>query len=153
MGTNIQSVYLRLFSDGTAECHAVKFRRDDEDAVKEKHLQPQEFAEAKALLGQPGLRQVKGRYEFPRMVIDSWMEWDMRIRNSASVRHVTISFAHLANHVTYPPALGRLGCLILKVRHDVYGDGTDYYRQACGDSQPIDAEITIPDWTRLAAPR
>jgi len=121
-------VYLRLFSDGTAECHAIG---NEKDAVKMKHLPPKEFAEVETLLNQPALRDVNGRYELPRMVFDSWMEWDLRIGDPSRLQNVTVSFAGSAGHRRYPDALGRLGCLVVKLRNEVYGDNTDYYQPAC----------------------
>ncbi len=129
IGKKIPSVYLRLFSDGTAECHTMN--SGEKDAVKIKHLQPKEFAEVQTVLNQPGLRDVKGRYELPRMVFDSWMEWDLRIGDSAPLQNVTVSFAGSAGQRGYPDALRRLGCLIVKLRNEVYGDNTDYYQPAC----------------------
>ncbi len=90
--------------------------------------------EMNAVLNEPGLRDVKGRYELGRIVIDSWMEWDIRIDAPRSIRGVTISFAGAPSR--YPDALGRLGCLILAARREVYGDDTDYYRPACVNPSP-----------------
>lgn len=123
-------MYLRLLSDGTAECHAIKFSGNEKDEVKVKHLPPKEFAEAQTVLSQPGLRDVNGRYELARMVVDSWMEWDMRIGDSAPLQNVTVVFAG-SDHRHYPDELGKLGCLIVKLRDEVYGDNIDYYRPAC----------------------
>jgi len=134
VGRKIPSVYLRVFSDGTAECHAKNPSRRDEDATIKKHLSPQEFAEINAVLNGSGLRDVKGRYELGRIAFDSWMEWDIRIDSPQSARSVTVSFAGVPSR--YPDALRRLGCLILAARREVYGDDTNYYRPACVDASP-----------------
>ncbi len=136
VGMKIPSVYLRLFSDGTAECHTVKFTGKEEDTVRKAHLEPREFAEVITVLNQPALRDLKGRYDLPpRMIIDSWMEWDLRIHGSRLVQDVTVTFGPTRQRI-YPEALGKLGCQIVKIREYVYGDRTDYYRPACVNHSP-----------------
>jgi len=130
-GKKIPSIYLRIFSDGTAECHNVKFTGDEKEVVKKERLKPENFSQLKAALEQPGLRDVKGSYGLPRLVLDSWMEWNLRIRTSQFKRVATISFGPAAHKTTYPEALGKLGCQILRTREDVCGDNDDYYRPAC----------------------
>lgn len=131
VGKKIPSVYLRLFSDGTAECHVIKSSGYEKDTVKTKRLQPKEFAEAKAVLDDAGLQDITGRYELPRLVFDSLMEWDLGIHDSDTQQNVTVSFAGPPDQTRYPDALGTLGCLIVRLRGEVYGDNTDYYRPAC----------------------
>jgi hypothetical protein len=136
MGRKTPSLYLRLFSNGTAECHAVKFT-GQEDGVKKEALPPKEFAEITAVLNQPGLQGVKGRYDRPRIVIDSWMEWELRAPGSQPMQDVTISFGHATQRPrTYPKALATVGCQILKIRAELCGDNTDYYRPACVNPSP-----------------
>jgi hypothetical protein len=132
MGRKIPSIYLRLFSDGTAECHAVSFTGDEQETVKKERLSPKEFEKIRVVLNQPGLRDVKGRYDLPRIVFDSWMEWDVTSHDSQLVHDVTVSFGPDDRDLgPFPEALGNLGCQILKIREYVYGDRTDYYRPAC----------------------
>ena len=73
VGKKIRSVYARVFSDGTAECHTEKYW-DEPDDVKRKVLAPDDFERLKALLKQPALLSVKPQYELMAPVIDSWME-------------------------------------------------------------------------------
>jgi len=137
MGRKIPSIYLRLFSDGTAECHTLKFSGQEQDAVKKEHLEPEEFAAVRAILNQPELRGVKSRYDHPRTVVDSWMEWQLRAPDSQLRRDVTISFGPSTQHVgASVEALGNLGCQILKIREYVFGDRTDYYGPACVSHSP-----------------
>jgi hypothetical protein len=130
MGKIIPSLYLRLFSDGAAECHAEKFS-GQEDSVKNQYLPAKEFSEIRAVLNQPGLRDVRGRYERSRMVIDSWNEWELRASDSQLAQDVTISFGSATQLRSYPKALAALGCQIIKIRAELCGDNTDYYRPAC----------------------
>jgi hypothetical protein len=131
VGREIPSLYLRVFSDGLAECHSIKFT-EREDSMKKETLPPRKLAEIRAVLNQPGLRGVEGRYERPRMVFDSWMEWELRAPDSQLTQGVTISFGPATQQFrTYPEALATLGCQILKIRAELCGDKTDYYRPAC----------------------
>jgi hypothetical protein len=73
-----------------------------------------------------------GRYDLPRLVFDSWMEWDLRGSDSQLGQDVTISFGPETQHFhPYPEALRNLACQILQIREQVYGDRTEYYRPAC----------------------
>jgi hypothetical protein len=132
VGMKIPSIYLRLFSDGAAECHTLRFTGQEQDTVRNERLEPKEFAAIRSVLNQPELRSVTGRYEHPRIVVDSWMEWELRAPDSQLRRDVTISFGPASQDLRpYPRALGDLGCHILKIREYVYSDRTDYYRPAC----------------------
>jgi len=136
MGRKIPSLYLRVFSDGSAECHAVRFD-GVEDSVKKGSLPPKEVLDVRTALNQPGLGDVKGRYERPRVVMDSWMEWELRASDSRLMQDVTISFGPPNQEPRpYPEALARLACQILKVREYVCGDRTEYYRPACVNRAP-----------------
>jgi hypothetical protein len=131
VGKKLPSIYLKVFSNGTTECHALKDPKQT-DTVKMQRLSEDGFAELKSALDQPELRGAKGRYEFPRVIIDSWSEWDLTAPGSQLGRDVTISFGGGAQEPRpYPEALAKLGCQIIKIRAAVYGDNTDYYRQAC----------------------
>jgi len=134
IGKKIPSLYLSLFSDGAAECHPVKFA-GQEDSVKKEYLPAKDFSEIRAVLNQSELRDIKGRYERPRIVIDSWMEWELRASDSQLVHDVTISFGPTTQPLrSYPKALAALGCQIIKIRAELCGDNTDYYRPACVNS-------------------
>ena len=109
----------------------IKFT-EREDSIKKETLPPRKVAEIRAVLNQPGLRGVKGRYERPRVVLDSWMEWELRAPDSQLTQDVTISFGPATQQLrTYPEALATVGCQILKIRAELCGDKTDYYRPAC----------------------
>ena len=131
VGRKIPSIYLRLFSDGTAECHALDSTEHEQGTVRKGRLTPNDFEKTKAVLARSGLRDVNGRYDLPRTVIDSWMEWDLRSHDS--LRHdVTVSFGPEARYDRpFPEALRDLACQILTIREYIYGDSTGYYRPAC----------------------
>ncbi len=130
VGRKIRSVYLRVYSDGTAECHTVKYtghETDDRpDIVKQKTLAPGELQSLEAALNNPELLQVQKKYGLMSPVIDSWMEWDIRVphgwhKEKIKVLNFSPASARKKNQ-PYPPALLNLGCLIWKLRNDVFGD-------------------------------
>jgi hypothetical protein len=60
LGKKIPSLYLRVFSDGTAECHTEKFW-EEADVTKTKVLGPGELEELKAIVNRPNLLDVEKR--------------------------------------------------------------------------------------------
>ena len=59
-------------------------------------------------------------------VIDSWMEWDIKVPHGWHKERIKVlSFSPASarkKNQPYPPALLKLGCLIWKLRNDVFGD-------------------------------
>jgi hypothetical protein len=55
MGRKIPSVFLRVFSDGTVECHEVKWTGEETDTIKKKTLDPGELKSLNAVLENPEL--------------------------------------------------------------------------------------------------
>ena len=143
VGRKIRSVYLRVYSDGTAECHTVKYTGDETDdgpdIVKQKTLAPGELQSLEAVLYNPELLQVKKRYGLTHPVVDSWMEWDIKVphgwrKEKIKVLNFSPASARKENQ-PYPPALLKLGCLIWKLRNDGFGDeayGIDDCKRALG---------------------
>jgi len=125
VGKRIRSVYLRVFSNGTAECHTEKYW-DEPDIVKKKVLAPEDFEALRTLLAQPELLSVKHRYERMYPVIDSWMEWNIKILHAGDVQTIEVAgfspAAAKGSDQPYPDVLVKLGCSIWKLRNDVYGD-------------------------------
>lgn len=78
VGRKIRSVYLRVYSDGTAECHTEKYW-DEPDVVKHKTLDPGELQRLQVVLDNPELLHVSRKYGLMALVVDSWMEWDIRV--------------------------------------------------------------------------
>jgi hypothetical protein len=130
VGRKIRSVYLRVYSDGTAECHTVKYTGDatddGPDIVKQKTLAPGDLQNLEAVLQNPELLHVKRKYGLMDWVVDSWMEWDIKVPHGWHVERVKVlNFSPASareKKQPYPSALLKLGCLIWKVRNDVYGD-------------------------------
>jgi hypothetical protein len=135
MGRKIPSVYLRVFSDGTVECHEEKWRGQETNFVKKKRLAPEELKGLKAVLENPELAQVKKRYGLMYWVIDSWMEWDIRLPHhwrTQTIQVLNFSPSSAREKKTpYPDSLVKLGCSILTLRREVYGDNTEYRDVDC----------------------
>jgi hypothetical protein len=125
VGEKIRSVYVRVFSDGSAECHTEKYS-DEPDNVKRKVLAPDDFERLKALLKQPELLSVKPRYGLVAPVIDSWMEWTIKIPHGQNVQTIEVAnfnpTAAKESKKPYPDVLVKLGCSIWMIRSGVYGD-------------------------------
>lgn len=125
VGEKIPSVYLRVFSDRTAECHTLAYSGHELKVAKRKTLKPEEFERLIDLLNDPGLLNVKSRYESPRIIVDSWMEWDIKIQhagNAQKIEVINFSPSWLGLAQPYPDPLLQLGCAVWKIRDDVFGD-------------------------------
>ncbi len=126
MGKKIPSAYLRVFSDGTAECHTEKFTGKEKNLTKTKVLGAGEFEQLKEVISDPEMLDVEKRYERMHFVVDSWMEWDIKVQHQGGVQRIQVaSFSPTSareRNQPYPNALVRLGCSILKIRNGVYGD-------------------------------
>jgi hypothetical protein len=124
MGKRIPSVYLRVFSDGTVECHMQKYTGKEIDSVKRKTLAAQEFETLRAVIENPALSRIKSKYGLMSFVIDSWMEWDIRVAAGSRTRTFEIlNFSPKAareRSQSYPASLVRLGCSIEQLRAEVF---------------------------------
>ena len=137
MGKKIPSLYVRVFSDGTAECHTEKYNKE-KDVAKMKVLSVDEFERLKAAMNEPDLLNVKEKYGLMHFVVDSWMEWDIAVQHASGVQRIKVaSFSPASAREKlqpYPDALVKLGCSILEIRDDVYGDARPYLQYDCPDS-------------------
>jgi hypothetical protein len=133
MGRQIPSVFLRVLSDGSVECHSLRATGPEANVVKKKVLTPGAVQEVKGVVEQSELLDAKRRYERTHPVFDSWMEWDIRIPRTTGTQDIAIAaFASTPlREGHYSIAVARLGCLISKLRDEVYGDEPDYRRREC----------------------
>lgn len=124
-GKKIPSVYLRVLSDGTAECHTQRYWNEP-DILKQKRIPAQEYDALKAILEDRDLPAVKHRYERRYPVIDSWMEWKIKVKHPTGEQTFEVSGfsprSASASGQPYPTVLTKLGCSIWKIRREVYGD-------------------------------
>jgi hypothetical protein len=138
MGRKIPSVFLKVLSDGTVECHSLRSAGPEANVVKTKVLTPDEFHEVKEVIDQSKLLHAERRYELTHPVIDSWMEWHIRIPRAEGEQDIAIAaFASTPlRDDPYPIAVVRLGCTISKLRDEVYGDEPQYRRSECKKISP-----------------
>jgi hypothetical protein len=132
MGRKISSLYLRVFSDGTAECHTGRYTGNEPETIKKKKLTDEELGKLEALINGPELMNVNKRYELMYTVVDSWMEWNIRVpRKDGAQKIQVLNFSPGAareKNQPYPDALVKLGCSIWKFRYEVYGEEHSYLK-------------------------
>jgi hypothetical protein len=124
VGEKIPSIYLKVFSDRIAECHTLAYSGREREVAKKKTLPAGEFERLMAVLDAPELLNVKSRYESTRMIIDSWMEWDVSIQrpgHAQKIEVVNFSPSWFGMAQPYPDALLHLGCSVWKIRDQIYG--------------------------------
>ncbi|MGB6845997.1 MAG: energy transducer TonB [Candidatus Acidiferrales bacterium] len=127
-GQRYPSNYLTVFSDRRAECDTVEWSGQEAHVVKSKILTPEEFEHLTSILSDPELLGIKSRYESRRIILDSWMEWDVGIQRAGDFQKIAIinfsptPYLQRTDIEPYPFALLRLGCFVWKLRDDVYGD-------------------------------
>jgi hypothetical protein len=126
IGLQYKSVFLRVFSDRTAQCRYLRFGVEGEkDREKTKVLALADYESLQRILNAPELLGVNEKYGLVGWVIDSWMTWGISILHPESVQHISVdNFARgavLTPDKPYPTPLTRLGCTIWKLRREVYG--------------------------------
>jgi len=128
VGLKIPSVYLRVFSDGRAECYTVRYTGEEPNVVKKKALTPDELGKLEAILDNQDLLNVNKRYGLVDPVIDSWMEWNIAVPHKIATQKIQVlNFSPGSageKNKPYPDALVKLGCHIWKLRFEIYGDET-----------------------------
>jgi hypothetical protein len=140
IGQRVHSAYLRVYSDGWAECRTLGFTGHEREKVKWKKLARGELQTLEAALDDPELLHMNNQKYGPTgVVIDSWTEWDIKVPYSGQAQRIDVKVDDFALNIeafdiateagrkkmqSYPPALLKLGCLIWKVRNQIYGDET-----------------------------
>jgi hypothetical protein len=121
-------VYLRVFSDGTAEWQSSMLsnsQKTEHLAVK-KTLTQDEFIRIKSAVSEPKLAAVGPRYETRYAIVDTSTEWTIKIQRPGQPQIIQVlefspGLARTMKH-PYPDALVKLGCNIKKLRVDVSGE-------------------------------
>jgi hypothetical protein len=134
VGRQISSTYLKVFADRTVECQTLKFTGNEPNVVKNGRLTQEEFRQMEAVLSDPDLRIAKARYELTHSVMDSWMEWNIRIPRGVGTQVIAIAdFGSTPLRIDgfYPRSVLRLGCMISKVRDKLSSDEPARRRSEC----------------------
>jgi hypothetical protein len=118
-------VYLRVFSDGTAECQSTTHGNSEKGGflTVKKTLTRDEFTRIKSVMAEPKLAALGPKYETRYAIIDTSTEWTIKIQRSGQPQIIQVlefspGLARTMKH-PYPDALVKLGCNIQKVRADV----------------------------------
>jgi hypothetical protein len=121
-------VYLRVFSDKTAECQSSKHsnvEKQELPTIKRK-LTRDEFIRIKSVVSDPKLATLGPKYETRYAIVDSSTEWTIKIQRPGDPQTIRVlefspGLARTTKH-PYPDALVKLGCSIQKLRADVSGE-------------------------------
>ena len=121
-------VYLRVFSDGTAEYQS---RNHSNSEAKEpltimKTLSQNEFFQITSVVRNPKLAKVGPRYERRYAIVDTSTEWTIKIQRPGQPQIIQVlefapGLARIMKH-PYPDALVKLGCNIENLRDQVSGE-------------------------------
>lgn len=118
-------VYLRVFSNGTAEWQSRSSENKDQCSTRTA-LTKEQFQRIKSVVGDPKLAHLGPRYETRYAIVDSWTEWKIQVhqaRQSLVIQVLEFSpgLAKAMKH-PYPDALVKLGCTVESTRAEVSGE-------------------------------
>jgi hypothetical protein len=122
-------LYLRVFSDGSAECQAsTPSARVKDQPTTTKPLAKDEFSRIKSIVDDQKLAGLAPKYETKYAAVDSWTEWKIEIHGSGRMQIIQVlefspSLAKTMKH-PYPEALVELGCSVEKARAELTGETT-----------------------------
>ena len=121
-GGDNRYVYLRVLSDGTAECEPVRH----EVPIIKKTLSPTQFTRIKAVLSQRNVARLGDKYETNFATVDDGSYWTIEIQRPIQPQFIRVvgftpGLAKILKH-PYPGGLVTLGCSIEKLRTVVTGE-------------------------------
>jgi hypothetical protein len=132
MANEVTYVYLRVFSDGTAECQSSRHSNSEnrELLTVKKTLTQDEFTRIKSVMVEPKLAAVGPKYETRYAIIDTSTAWTIKIQRSGQPQIIQViefspGLARTMKH-PYPDALVKLGCNIQKIRADVASESNTF---------------------------
>ena len=120
-------LYLKVLSDGAAECQIAKrktgdmrFEKAEIKSIK-RSLSASELEQLKALLAQNGISRLESTYKQRiAVMLDAGTAWDIRVPRTNQTQEIhVVAFAPdaaAAQKKPYPTALLTLGCIIEKLR-------------------------------------
>jgi hypothetical protein len=130
-------VFLRVFSDGTAEYQLSKFSNAENNKVPpiRKAMTQSEFIKIESSVNDPKLTKVGPRYGV-NFALDTSTEWIIKIRRprAPQITHILEFAPSLAKTMKgpYPDALLRLGCNVLGLRAQLSGEPVSLDNQCKG---------------------
>jgi len=121
-------VFLRVFSDGTAECQLLNrgdLEKKETPTIK-KALSQDGFVRIKSVLSNSRLAKLKSRYETRYAIVDTSTEWTIKVLRPGQTQVIQVlefapGLARAMKH-PYPDALVKLGCSIEDLRAELSGE-------------------------------
>lgn len=142
-------LYLKVMSDGTAECQTVKrksgdmrFESADVDSVT-RSLPQSELQRLKNLLARPDIARLEKTYsQRIAMMLDAGTVWDIQIPQTNRTQKIhVVAFAPdaaKARERPYPTGLLSLGCTIERLRRATIGKSSDSEADECRKALPAE---------------
>jgi len=119
-------VYLRVFSNGSAEAHPMREVDFRTLALKKASIPPSELATLSQFLGSSNVQHLDAKYERSWGNIDFGQTWQITIAQDGSQKSMVLEnfqpFLARTKKKPYPAELERLGCLVWKLRTKVTGE-------------------------------
>ncbi len=131
-------VYLRVFSDGSAEAHPMREVDFRTLALKHAQISPNDLAKLREILNPSNTRGLEPKYEQYWGNKDSGSEWRVTIGQGESMKIVLLEnfqpFWARSKKKPYPAEIEKLGCIVWKLRTEVTGEPLErYYLRGCQD--------------------
>jgi hypothetical protein len=119
-------VYLRVFSNGSAEAHPMREVDFRTLTLKTTSIAPSEVATLREFLDSPKVQHLDAKYERYWGNIDFGQTWQVTILQAGSQKSIVLEnfqpFLARAKKKPYPNELERLGCLVWRLRTKVTGE-------------------------------
>lgn len=119
-------VYVRVFSDGSAEAHPMREVDFRTLALKTASIPPNELATLTEFLNSSKVQRLDTKYERYWGNIDFGQTWQITIAQGGSQKSIVLEnfqpFLARTKGKPYPAELERLGCLVWKLRTTVTGE-------------------------------
>jgi hypothetical protein len=119
-------VYLRVFSDGSAEAHSMRDVDFRSLALKRVQISPSELTTLREFLSSSKVQHLDPKYERYWGNIDFGYEWQITVAANDQRKSIVLEnfqpFLARTKKKPYPAELEKLGCLIWDLRTEVTGE-------------------------------
>jgi hypothetical protein len=131
-------VYLRVFSDGSAEAHPMREVDFRTLALKQAQISPNDLAKLREILNPSNTQRLEPKYEQSWGNKDFGSEWRVTIGQGESKKTVILEnfqpFLARSKKKPYPEEIEKLGCIVWKLRTEVTGEPLERnYLRGCQD--------------------
>ena len=119
-------VYLRVFSNGSAEAHSMRDVDFRSLGLKKAQISPSELTTLSEFLGSSKVQNLDPKYERYWGNVDFGREWEISIARNDQTKSIVLEnfqpFLARTKKKPYPAELEKLGCLIWELRTEVTGE-------------------------------